>query len=73
MTNVAVKTHQMTDRKLSSLVTGGPPLWITKHRHSGPVKSQPPQRPHQNVILNVYIVFKAMQYFAYLKTILYCA
>ena len=55
MTNVAVKTHQMTERKLSSLVTGGPPLWITRHRHnskfSSPARSPGSRTPQQNVIL----------------------
>ena len=57
MTNVAVKTHQMTERKLSSLVTGGPPLWITRHRHnsrfSSPSRSQQSSRNQQNVILSI--------------------
>ena len=57
MTNVAVKTHQMTERKLSSLVTGGPPLWITRHRHnsrySSPSRSQQSSRNQQNVILAI--------------------
>ena len=57
MTNVAVKTHQMTERKLSSLVTGGPPLWITRHRHnsrySSPSRSQQSSRNQQNVILTI--------------------
>ena len=57
MTNVAVKTHQMTERKLSSLVTGGPPLWITRHRHnsrySSPSRSQQSSRNQQNVMLTI--------------------
>ena len=57
MTNVAVKTHQMTERKLSSLVTGGPPLWITRHRlnsrYSSPSRSQQSSRNQQNVMLTI--------------------
>ena len=57
MTNVAVKTHQLTERKLSSLVTGGPPLWITRHRHNSrysiPSRSQQSSRNQQNVILTI--------------------
>ena len=60
MTNVAIKTHQMTERKLSSLVTGGPPLWITRHRHdsrySGPSRSQQSRNPQQNVIFTALLI-----------------
>ena len=61
MTNVAVKTHQMTDRKLSSLVTGGPPLWITRHRHSNTFRPpSPSRRPQQNVIFHKLQLFTAI-------------
>ena len=53
MTNVAVQTHQIKDRKLSSLVTGGPPLWITRQRHSQPFRVPSTRRSQQNVIIQL--------------------
>ena len=53
MTNVAVQTHQIKDRKLSSLVTGGPPLWITRQRHSQPFTASNIRRSQQNVIIQL--------------------
>ena len=53
MTNVAVQTHQIKDRKLSSLVTGGPPLWITRQRHSQPFRAPSTIRSQQNVIIQL--------------------
>ena len=53
MTNVAVQTHQIKDRKLSSLVTGGPPLWITRQRHSQPFRAPNTRRSQQNVTIQL--------------------
>ena len=34
MTNVAIFSRHLANQKLGSLVTGGPPLWVTHHRHN---------------------------------------
>ena len=48
MTNVAIYAGQL-QHKLTSLVTGGPPLWITRHRHRTPAYFDfPAQRPRDD-------------------------
>ena len=72
MTNVAVQTHQIKDRKLSSLVTGGPPLWITRQRHSQPFRAPNTRRSQQNVIIQLNwclyrskLIFFNLEFFYY--------